>query len=1055
LLSGDLGVAGDPSDNSRLVLSTYIADATTLLDGFTITAANGTAGMSNLGSSMTISHCLFTGNFSSAMFNDRSIELNVTQCVFTNNRAATGAAIYNTAGTAIISSCAFTDNAAANGGAVYNIKSAAAQFSDCTFASNAASIAGGAVFIDGNTRAGATGTPTFLRCAFSSNSAPTGGAVTVAQAFKPALNVAAFADSTFENNRAGAGGAMELHTQVLTNGCTFTRNVATNTSGSAGGAVWMEGSETSTFVGSAFNGNHSSYQGGAAYAYTGGFVPINCSFVGNSAVGEGGAVYTFGSAAPTVNCTFVSNTSAVEGGAIRTNGQISNCIFRDNFAPAHPQIELGVYLPKYSDVQGGMSGAGNIDVDPVFLSNPSSGPDGLWGTADDNYGDLRIAPYSPVADAGDNSAVAPFTSVDADGNNRFVDIPTTPDTGAGTPPIVDMGAYEAQPVLSAGAGGACSVIAGNLVTLHGQGASDVAGPLSFEWDLDHDGQFDDSTLANPVVNSTGLAVGNYAIAVRVTDAASRSVIATTTLSVVPHFMFVDSRAHGAGNGTSWNDAIPSLTVALDRAISGVVIEVAQGIYKPTNATGRGASFLLKPGVSVVGGYAGLGAPEPDINSPARYLSVLSGDLGVIGNPDDNTYHVVTARSGGTLSGCVIANGDADGEGDLGAGGGYYGAGTIALSNCLFFGNSAIAGGGLYARYGATLSNCVFVGNVALTDGGGAFAGGTFEGCTFTANAAARGGAIYAPAAGMMRNTILWGNTAPNGSQVFTSSSQWSRSYSDIQGGMPGAGGFNIDADPQFIRNPSPGGDGRWGTADDDYGDVRLRITSQCIDVGPYNPGTDITGGARSVNIPVINDEDVFEDIGAFERPLASAEDEFLFAAPHPSIRIRFAVPVNPASLQVSDLHLVNLTTGQIIDVPAVATLSYDPATLLATWSFGSPLPDGNYRGTIPADSVTPIDQPPMLQDFVFDFFSLAGDANHDRHVDISDLSILAGHWMQSGATFAQGDFNYDGKVNATDLGILSQHWQQMLANPFAQPPAAVPARAPSRTPQRVASLVLR
>jgi hypothetical protein len=35
-------------------------------------------------------------------------------------------------------------------------------------------------------------------------------------------------------------------------------------------------------------------------------------------------------------------------------------------------------------------------------------------------------------------------TTDLDGNLRFVDIPTVSDTGNGTPPIVDMGAYEAK-----------------------------------------------------------------------------------------------------------------------------------------------------------------------------------------------------------------------------------------------------------------------------------------------------------------------------------------------------------------------------------------------------------------------------------------------------------------------------------------------------------------------------------------------------------------------------------------------------------------------------------
>ena len=62
----------------------------------------------------------------------------------------------------------------------------------------------------------------------------------------------------------------------------------------------------------------------------------------------------------------------------------------------------------------------------------------------------------PCIDAGDNTAVPPDTAdldgdgnttepipLDLDGNLRFVDCPDIPDTGNGTPPIVDMGAYEA------------------------------------------------------------------------------------------------------------------------------------------------------------------------------------------------------------------------------------------------------------------------------------------------------------------------------------------------------------------------------------------------------------------------------------------------------------------------------------------------------------------------------------------------------------------------------------------------------------------------------------
>jgi hypothetical protein len=92
---------------------------------------------------------------------------------------------------------------------------------------------------------------------------------------------------------------------------------------------------------------------------------------------------------------------------------------------------------EYTNVQGGWPGDGNVDADPRF-TNPQ-GIDGVAGTEDDN---LRLRWDSPCIDAGDNSAVPPGVTTDLDGKPRFIDDPDTPDTGLGTPPIVDMGAYE-------------------------------------------------------------------------------------------------------------------------------------------------------------------------------------------------------------------------------------------------------------------------------------------------------------------------------------------------------------------------------------------------------------------------------------------------------------------------------------------------------------------------------------------------------------------------------------------------------------------------------------
>lgn len=102
---------------------------------------------------------------------------------------------------------------------------------------------------------------------------------------------------------------------------------------------------------------------------------------------------------------------------------------------------LSIPLITYSDIEGcggskawddscGQDKSGNIDEDPLFVDSDS--------------GNLRMSPGSPVIDAANNRAVPSDIASDLDGNPRFVDIDSVPDTGNGDPPIVDMGAYEAQ-----------------------------------------------------------------------------------------------------------------------------------------------------------------------------------------------------------------------------------------------------------------------------------------------------------------------------------------------------------------------------------------------------------------------------------------------------------------------------------------------------------------------------------------------------------------------------------------------------------------------------------
>ena len=83
---------------------------------------------------------------------------------------------------------------------------------------------------------------------------------------------------------------------------------------------------------------------------------------------------------------------------------------------------------------------------------------------------------------------------------------------------------------------------------------------------------------------------------------------------------------------------------------------------------RQATFQLKNGVVLRGGYAGSGEPDPDVRDIDRYQSILSGDLNGDDGPDfsnytENSYHVVTGsgtNATAVLDGLTLAAGNATG-----------------------------------------------------------------------------------------------------------------------------------------------------------------------------------------------------------------------------------------------------------------------------------------------------------------------------------------------------------------------------------------------------------
>ena len=103
-------------------------------------------------------------------------------------------------------------------------------------------------------------------------------------------------------------------------------------------------------------------------------------------------------------------------------------------------------------------------------------------------------------------------------------------------------------------------------------------------------------------------------------------------------IYVDSAAVGANDGSSWPDAFVDLHDALAVATSGDTIWIAKGTYFPTASTDRMASFVLDKGLSLLGGFAGV-ETEAIQRDWEQNETILSGDIGVLWETNDNSYHL--------------------------------------------------------------------------------------------------------------------------------------------------------------------------------------------------------------------------------------------------------------------------------------------------------------------------------------------------------------------------------------------------------------------------------
>jgi len=731
---------------------------------------------------------------------------------------------------------------------------------DITFSDNTADISGGGMTIFNYA------TPTLTDVTFSGNTAiEEGGGMYCIQNSNPTLTNVSFSNNQAYDN--GGGVYSEQCSPTLTD-VSFIQNAATSGGGMSNNA------SNPTLENIAFSSNHAYFGGGVYNTAASSPVLTNVSFSGNNATYCGG-MYNIASSNPTLtNVSFSGNDANYYGGGIcnrsTSNPVIKNTILWGNSAPTGAEIYNINSNPTISasDVQDcGGSGSGwvsacgtdsgdNIDADPYF---------GVLGDYGGFSQTLPLLPGSAAIDAGDSTS-CPTTDqrgvtrpqgahcdIGAYESRGFTLTKTSGDgqialvnTAFAKPLVVDVSSTNSEPVdggvvtFTAPASGASAIPQMNTVTILG-------------------GTVSQSLSANGES-------GSYNVAV---DTIGAAALIEFTLHNNPiGLSYAAPTARGSGDCSSWGNAC-TLQTALAYSSNGHEIWVEAGLHYP--GTTRNATFALKNGVKVYGGFAGTETSREQ-RDWVTHVTILSGEIGDLDDNSDNIYHVVTGSgldSSAMLDGFTISGGNANGASPDNRGGGMYNdQSSLTLTNLTFRGNSAIAGGGMYnVESNPVLTNLVFSGNSAVYFGGGLInyqSSPVLTNLTLSGNSADIGGGMYNNAGSpLVNNAILWGDSARYSAEIYNiGSSNPTISTSDVQGCGGSSswntacgtdGGGNLDADPLFV--------------DAANGNLHLQTASPAIDTGdnaavPVGVTTDLDGNLRFIDGD--GDRIAVVDIGAYE-----------------------------------------------------------------------------------------------------------------------------------------------------------------------------------------------
>jgi Right handed beta helix region len=200
--------------------------------------------------------------------------------------------------------------------------------------------------------------------------------------------------------REGGGILVALCSPTIKNNLIINNVVVKNSKvSSCGGGGIRVGDGNPRILNNVFALNKGRYGAGIVLNFTGAVIRNNiiCYNTGGEDYGGGGIWINNNGASSKIiqNNTIVGNYSALGGGGIYNyagaSSVIKNNIIWKNTAPSNPQYYSKSGLPSitYCDVQGGVKGNGNINIDPQFQDTVN----------------FYLKNSSPCIDAGDSSSV--------------------------------------------------------------------------------------------------------------------------------------------------------------------------------------------------------------------------------------------------------------------------------------------------------------------------------------------------------------------------------------------------------------------------------------------------------------------------------------------------------------------------------------------------------------------------------------------------------------------------------------------------------------------------